>query len=52
MKSESNKDIIFYGNLNGKNIQGYAYSVYDINGLSATITTGCGGGWVHLDVLE
>ena len=42
----NNSDIIFYGNLNNKNIQGYAYSVYGINGLSATITTGCGG-WVH-----
>ena len=37
-------DIIFYGNLNDKNIQGYAYSIYGADGLCATITTGCGGG--------
>lgn len=37
-------NIIFYGNLNDKNIQGYAYSIYGAGGLCATITTGCGGG--------
>ena len=37
-------EIIFYGNLNGKGIQGYAYSVYGINGIAATITAVCGGG--------
>ena len=42
-------DIIFYGNLNDKNIQGYAYSVYGTDGLCATITTGCGGG--HLPMI-
>ena len=37
-------EIIFYGNLNGKGIQGYAYSVYGTNGIAATITAVCGGG--------
>jgi hypothetical protein len=39
-------DIIFYGALNNKNksVQGYAYSVYGVDGICATITTGCGGG--------
>ena len=48
MKKETD-EIIFYGCLNGRNIQGYAYSVYGMNGLCATITTGCGGG--HLPLL-
>jgi hypothetical protein len=41
-----NDDIIFYGALNNKNksVQGYAYSVYGVDGICATITTGCGGG--------
>lgn len=30
--NEKKSEIIFYGNLNGKNIQGYAYSVYGIGG--------------------
>ena len=37
-------EIIFYGNLNGKGIQGYAYSVYGTYGIAATITAVCGGG--------
>ena len=37
-------EIIFYGNLNDKNIQGYAYSVYGVNSLCATITANAGGG--------
>ena len=37
-------DIIFYGNLNDKNIQGYAYSVYGVNRISPTLTANSGGG--------
>ena len=43
-KSCQSDEIIFYGNLNGKGIQGYAYSVYGTNGIAATITAVCGGG--------
>ena len=39
-------DIIFYGNLDGKNVQGYKYSVYDPEGIASAITTGCGGGHI------
>jgi hypothetical protein len=48
-----NDDIIFYGALNNKNksVQGYAYSVYGVDGICATITTGCGGGHIPL-ILE
>ncbi|MBO4640912.1 MAG: hypothetical protein J5710_14265 [Treponema sp.] len=41
--NESSK-IIWYGNLDGKNIQGYKYSVYAIFGCCAAINTGQGGG--------
>lgn len=37
-------NIIFYGNLDGENIQGYDYSVYGKNGIYATITANSGGG--------
>ena len=37
-------NIIFYGNLDGENIQGYDYSVYGKNGICATITANSGGG--------
>ncbi len=47
-----NDDIIFYGNLNDKNVQGYAYSVYGADGLCATITTGCGGGHLPMIIKE
>jgi hypothetical protein len=37
-------NIIFYGNLNDKNIQGYAYSIYGADGNSPTLTANAGGG--------
>lgn len=41
---KKSEDIIFYGNLNGKCIQGYAYSVYGTGGNSPTLTANAGGG--------
>ena len=41
---KKNEDIIFYGNLNGKCVQGYAYSVYGIYGNAPTLTANSGGG--------
>ena len=45
-------EIVFYGNLNGKNIQGYAYSVYGGDGLCATITANAGGGHMPYILVE
>ena len=45
-------ELIFYGNFDGKNIQGYKYSVYDINGLSAAITANSGGGHMPYILLK
>lgn len=39
--NEKKSEIIFYGNLNGKNIQGYAYSVYGIGGGSTNDYSQC-----------
>ena len=45
-------DTIFYGNLDGKNIQGYKYSVYEKNGICATITGNSGGGHMPYILIE
>lgn len=50
--NEKKSEIIFYGNLNGKNIQGYAYSVYGIGGEAPTITANAGGGHMPYILIE
>ena len=52
MMEKKNEDIIFYGNLNGKCIQGYAYSVYGTRGNSPTLTANAGGGHMPYILIE